>query len=1176
MHSDGLASAGSDAIVASAKANSVPVVSGRQLLAWLDGRNSSSFKSISWSGGVLSFSVSIGAGANGLQVMLPVRSASDTLSGITLGGSPVAFTRQMIKGVEYAVFNAQAGTFAASYVTDTTAPVISNVTATSNTDGSVTITWTTDEASTSSVDYGTVSGALNLNAINAAMVTSHALSLSGLTAGTTYYFTVSSKDASNNSATSAEASFAIPQQAGPFNIYGNTPGGSQTMDAGDYELGVKFRSSVAGWITGVRFYKPAGSTGTHTGRLWDTAGTLLASATFVETASGWQEVSFASPVSIAANTTYIASYSWPAGYYPYQANAFVTGVTNGPLTALQNGVDGPNGVYNDIPGAFPQSGNGASYFADVVFDTNPPVDTTPPVISAVNAAPGVDGTSATITWTTDENSDSSVRYGTVSGGLNLSSSTGALVSSHSITLSGLTAGTTYYFTVSSKDASNNSATSAEASFAIPQQAGPFNIYGNTPGGSQTMDTGDYELGVKFRSSVAGWITGVRFYKPAGSTGTHTGRLWNSAGTLLASATFAETAIGWQEVSFASPVSIAANTTYIASYSWPGGYYPYQANAFTTGVTNGPLTALQNGVDGPNGVYNDAPGAFPQSGNGASYFADVIFDTNAPVDTTPPVISAVNAAPGADGTSATITWTTDEASDSSVRYGTVSGVLNLSSSTGALVTSHSITLSGLTAGTTYYFTVSSKDASNNSATSAEYSFATTVRSCPCSIWENTGTPASVPVNDGHPIEVGTKFRSTSAGYITAIRYYKGAGDTDSHVGHLWTSTGTQLAAVTFSGGTASGWQMMPLSTPVAIDANTTYIVSMYSSPVGYFAITTGGLASAVDNPPLKALASGEDGPNGVFQSGGGFPTTGTNNNYWVDVVFDTNAPVDTTPPVISAVNAAPGADGTSATITWTTDENSDSSVRYGTVSGGLNLSSSTGALVTSHSITLSGLTAGTTYYFTVSSKDASNNSASSAEASFATPACYPLTLTHTGTGSNPVASPASSISCPAGQYMPGKSISLSGAVPGAGYEIGSWSGTNNDGSTAATNILTMPNAAQAVAVNYIQSKYSLTVNVAGSGSVTKNPDQATYTYDQSVTLTAVPAVGYLFSGWSGDASGATNPLSLTMNGNKTVTATFVVDNTPIFKDSFGSTGSCRTGAWVPGVSGTGISFRDSCL
>ncbi len=69
------------------------------------------------------------------------------------------------------------------------------------------------------------------------------------------------------------------------------------------------------------------------------------------------------------------------------------------------------------------------------------------------------------------------------------------------------------------------------------------------------------------------------------------------------------------------------------------------------------------------------------------------------------------------------------------------------------------------------------------------------------------------------------------------------------------------------------------------------------------------------------------------------------------------------------------------------------------------------------------------------------------------------------------------------------------------------------------------------------QYTLTVNASGSGSVLLNPPGGTYDAGAVVTLTANPATGYQFSGWSGDLSGADNPATITMDGNKNVTATF---------------------------------------
>ena len=66
----------------------------------------------------------------------------------------------------------------------------------------------------------------------------------------------------------------------------------------------------------------------------------------------------------------------------------------------------------------------------------------------------------------------------------------------------------------------------------------------------------------------------------------------------------------------------------------------------------------------------------------------------------------------------------------------------------------------------------------------------------------------------------KFRTSQAGKITGIRFYKGPGNTGTHVGSLWSRTGTKLAAVTFAGETASGWQQATFSAPVTVTANTT--------------------------------------------------------------------------------------------------------------------------------------------------------------------------------------------------------------------------------------------------------------------------------------------------------------------------------------------------------------------
>ncbi len=114
--------------------------------------------------------------------------------------------------------------------------------------------------------------------------------------------------------------------------------------------------------------------------------------------------------------------------------------------------------------------------------------------------------------------------------------------------------------------------------------GPYSLFPPTnPGASTSRDQiNGAVLGMRFSTSVNGFITGVRFYKAASDIGTHQGLLFNSSGTLLAQADFTgETASGWQEVSFSTPVAVDANTTYVIAYLSSKGYYTYVEGYFLT-------------------------------------------------------------------------------------------------------------------------------------------------------------------------------------------------------------------------------------------------------------------------------------------------------------------------------------------------------------------------------------------------------------------------------------------------------------------------------------------------------------------------------------------------------------------------------------------------------------------
>lgn len=122
-----------------------------------------------------------------------------------------------------------------------------------------------------------------------------------------------------------------------------------------------------------------------------------------------------------------------------------------------------------------------------------------------------------------------------------------------------------------------------------------------------------------------------------------------------------------------------------------------------------------------------------------------------------------------------------------------------------------------------------------------------------------------------------------------------------------------------------------------------------------------------------------------------------------------------------------------------------------------------------------------------------------------------------------------------KYNHGSSVVLT-ATPAAGYTFTSWSGD----ATGTTNPLTVSmNANKNITANFTAipaNTYTLTVT-AVNGSVVKVADQPTYTSGSTVVLTATPAAGYTFTSWSVDATGNANPLTVTMNANKNITANF---------------------------------------
>ena len=114
-----------------------------------------------------------------------------------------------------------------------------------------------------------------------------------------------------------------------------------------------------------------------------------------------------------------------------------------------------------------------------------------------------------------------------------------------------------------------------------------------------------------------------------------------------------------------------------------------------------------------------------------------------------------------------------------------------------------------------------------------------------------------------------------------------------------------------------------------------------------------------------------------------------------------------------------------------------------------------------------------------------------------PACYALTLTHTGQGTDPVAAPTNSSGCAAGSYHASADIALSGAVPSTGWSITGWTGTSNNSSTAATNSLVMPASAHTAGVEYADTTLPNT-------TITSQPANPSNSANASFSFTSTEA------------------------------------------------------------------------
>ena len=830
--------------------------------------------------------------------------------------------------------------FTTAATADITPPVASAI-STAVTDTTAIITWTTDEPSTSVINYGESTTYTDSDTSDVTLVTNHSVTLSGLTAETDYHFEIVSTDASTNSSPTPDQIFTTSAATGTGDLIAYWPldegtgttatdnssnghngtlvngpiwsgnelifdGVNDYIDAGTFDVPGQ-ALTLAGWIQSddlgscssfkdCRIISKADST-SEQDHYWMLSTIKVGSATRLRFRLKTDGVT-STLVASSGDLTNGAIFHAAATYDGTTMRLYKDGVEVGSLaktgtidssatTKIWIGAnpmvasDRPwQGLISDI--RVYQTALTAAEVNTVKDADAGTVDVIPPTIVGAIAT-AVTDTTATISWTTDEPSTSVINYGETTAYGSTDTSDATLVTAHSVTLSGLTLDTVYHFEIVSTDGSSNSGTSADQSF-------------------------------------------------------------------------------------------------------------------TTAAT---------------------------------------------ADITPPVASAISTA--VTDTTAIITWTTDEPSTSVINYGESTTYTDSDTSDVTLVTNHSVTLSGLTAETDYHFEIVSTDASTNSSPTPDQIFTTSAATGTGDLiayWpldEGTGTTATDNSSNGHngtlvngPIWSGNELifdgvndyidagtfdvpgqALTLAGWIQSddlgsCSSFKDCriiskADSTSEQDHYWmlstikVGSATRLrfrlktdgvtstlvassgdltngaifhAAATYDGTTMrlykDGVEVGSLAKTGTIDSSATTKIWIGANPMVASDRPWQGLISDI-RVYQTALTAAE-----------------------VNTVKDADAgTVDVIPPTIVGAIATAVTD-TTATISWTTDEPSTSVINYGETTAYGSTDTSDATLVTAHSVTLSGLTLDTVYHFEIVSTDGSSNSGTSADQSFTTAATADIT------------------------------------------------------------------------------------------------------------------------------------------------------------------------------------------
>jgi phosphodiesterase/alkaline phosphatase D-like protein len=572
---------------------------------------------------------------------------------------------------------------------DTTPPAISNISSLSISNNGATITWVTNEPSSTQIEYGTSSAYGSTTSLINTLVTSHSQDLSGLLPSTVYHFRVLSRDNVGNLGNSGDNTFTTtsPPDTTPPVISSITEGSVTSTNATitwntdedatsqvEYGTTTAYGSTSALNSTPVTSHSRAlsgltSSTTYHYRVLSrDGAGNLATSAdnTFSTLAAPDITPPVISSIAEGSVTSTSVSISWKTDEGATSQVEYGTTMSYGSTSALNSTLVTSHSrslsgltsstTYHYRVISSDAAGNLATS-ADNTFTTLPAPDTTPPVISGLTAS-NISSSASVITWSTNEGATSQVEYGTTMSYGSTSALNSTPVTSHSRSLSGLTSSNTYHYRVRSIDAAGNQAVSGDNTFTTSP------LPDTTPPVISSINEGSV-------TSTSATIT------------------WNTGEGATSQVEYGTTT--------AYGSTSALNSTLVTSHS-------RSLSGLTSSTT-----------------YHYRVRSMDAAGNQA-VSADKTFTTSPPPDTITPSISGINTS-NITGSGAIVNWSTNEGATSQVEFGLTSAYGFISNLDSSLKTSHQVTLSGLSSLKTYHFRIRTMDAMGNLSVSNDGTFNT---------------------------------------------------------------------------------------------------------------------------------------------------------------------------------------------------------------------------------------------------------------------------------------------------------------------------------------------------------------------------------------------------------------------------------------------------------------------